>query len=138
MPGRSEIGRHLGRIGRRSRLGAYHDVNPDWGVRHMSRGKMPKPTLDPISGNGVAKRSTDNETNARPGAAHGIPGGRDIVRSVYGMNDERGPTYAKAPPGRPSEVFRAAHSQQSRQHRGRPGTDVSRTDGCGPCGAGRK
>jgi hypothetical protein len=74
MPGGSEIGWHCGRIGRSSRQGAYHDVNrkwvnrkwvnPDGGVRHMGRGEVPKPALDPIAGHGVSERSTDDEADA--------------------------------------------------------------------------
>ena len=48
--------------------------------------------------------------------------GRDIVRSMRGMDDQRGPTRSKPSPGRPPEVFRVVHSQQSRQHRCRAGT----------------
>ena len=37
--------------------------------------------------------------------------GRDIFRGADGMNDQRGPTHSKPPPGRSPEVLRAAHSQ---------------------------
>jgi hypothetical protein len=74
MPRGSELGRHRSRIGHRSRQSAYHDVNrkwvnrkwvnPDGGVRHMGRGEVPKPALDPIAGHGVSERSTDDEADA--------------------------------------------------------------------------
>jgi len=104
----------------------------------MSSGEVPHPALDAIAGDCVSNRSAYHETDARTGPAHRVLRSGDIVRSVHGMDYQRGPSRSKASPGRPSEVFRVVHSQQSRQHRGRAGTDVRRTGGYGPCGAGRK
>ena len=114
MPGGSKICGHLTRISRSRRQRAYHNVNsggvdPCWCVRHMSCGEMPQPALDAIASNGVAKGSTDDEADARTRTAS-IGRGRDFFRGAYSMNDQRGPTHSKPPPGRSPEVFRAVHS----------------------------
>jgi hypothetical protein len=78
---------------------------------------VPHPALDAIAGYGVSHRPAYDEADARTGPVHRTLHGRNIVRSLDGVDDERGSTRSKPSLGRPSEVFRVVHSQQSRQHR---------------------
>jgi hypothetical protein len=115
MPGGSKICGHLTRISRSRRQRAYDNVNssgfdPCWCVRDMSSGEMSQPALDAIASNGVAERSADDEADARTRVAASFRRGRDIFGGTYGMNDQRGPTHSKPPPGRSQEVFRVVHS----------------------------
>jgi hypothetical protein len=98
---------------------------------------MPQPALDAIAGNGVSERPTDNEPNPRPGTAKNIPL-RPNISNGHGMDNQGRSTRSNPSPRSPLEVLRVVHPQSLRQHRNRSGTNVRRTDGCGPCGAGQK
>jgi hypothetical protein len=119
MPGGSEIGRHLGRLARRSRQRAYHNSNPGRGVAHVGSSEMAQAAPHPIPQDRIADSAIDDEANERAGAGPTLGlflVRRILARNARGMNDQRGSTYPNPTPGRTAEVLRTTHSQRSRQH----------------------
>jgi hypothetical protein len=80
----------------------------------MSGNEMAQPALHAITGDGISKRSTHNEPDAWSPPLSSTSLGRNIVSDLHGVDDQRGPTHSNPPPGRPPEILRVVHSQQSR------------------------
>jgi hypothetical protein len=72
--------------------------------------EVSQPPFDAIARDRITNRTANDEPDARTAPFPPILG-RDIVRSMHGMNDQRGPIRSKPSPSRPSEVSRVVHSQ---------------------------
>ena len=98
VPGGSEIGRDLSRIGGRSWQCPHDKPNIGRAVRHMRSGKMPQAPLHAITCDRVAHSTTDDEANAWP------------VSYLRSMDDQGGTACSYATPGCLPKFLRAAHS----------------------------